>query len=76
MKAMDGSTFYKCRGLFLQNSHGHMSAMDSRALNSLHINTREEHEWAALAGTLKPDAYADLLRIWDSLSREKPDLFR
>ena len=76
MKAMDSSMFYKCQGLFLQNSHSDMSAMDSRALHSLHINTKDEMEWAALAGKLKPDAYADLFRIWDCFSQEKPDLFR
>ena len=75
MKAMDGSTFYKCRGLFFQHSQGDMSAVDSRALQSLHINAKEEHEWSALAGMLKQDAYTDLIRVWESLRREKPDLF-
>ena len=38
MKAMDGSTFYKCRGLFLQHSQGDMSAVDNRTLQTLKKN--------------------------------------
>ena len=57
MGVMFGSTYYKCRGLFLQYTHGKHGDADLKTISSENLNDKELGAWSALHRTLSTDAY-------------------
>lgn len=75
MNAMSGPTYYKCRGLFLQYTHGNHSDADLKSLSVKNLNDKELDAWSACHRTLSIDAYGELLKICEELRRVNPALF-
>jgi len=75
MNAMSGPTYYKCRGLFLQYTHGNHSDADLKSLSVKNLNDKELDAWSAHHRTLSMDAYGELIKICEELRRVNPALF-
>ena len=75
MTKVNGDVFYNWRALHFQHTYGNIADVDPRATIMRQRNTREQECWRELHGTVRKDAFADLLRYCDNLRKEHPKLF-
>ena len=75
MSAMSGATYYKCRGLFLQYTHGNRSDADLKMVSSKTLNEKELDAWSTCHRTLSIDTYGELIKLREELRRVNPALF-
>ena len=64
MTVIPGVCYYRCRGLYLQHSHGDHSKDKARSVKP---GDRDSDNWKAFKGTIQQDAFARLLQEYKDL---------
>lgn len=75
MGKISGDVFYHWRALHFQHTYGNLAELDPRAPILRQLNEPEKEHWGKLAGSVRQDAFADLLSHCERLRKGHPLLF-
>ena len=75
MAKVNGDGFYKFRALHFQHTYGNLNEMDANTAIMRQISGPEKERWGELAGTIRQDAFAELVQHCETLRQSDPTLF-
>ena len=74
MSKIPGPEYYRARAHYLQYKYGNFADLELRSAARRGLNDHETDAWEDLHGLISQDAFAELVKISESLRQQHPGL--